>query len=305
MLNRKVGTMSQVTEPLIYSTLKLERNDGGSGTGFLFKDEDKDGGSVPLIITNFHVIDGCQSIKFNTHGVNNGEVSGIHTFEITDINQLSIRHPNKDIDLVAIPVSKILQNALVEGTFFATHIDSSVFVDEELDQLDAVEEVLMVGYPNGLTDEVNNHPLFRRGITATHPLSDFRNQPVGVVDIAAFPGSSGSPIYMHRRANLFTQKLDKSIDTRRQEYIKLLGILFAGPQIDAAGEFEIIEIPNKQMAFGSSRVMMNLGYYVKARELKTLLDLIYEHIGFVPVDVRQGNTVSSAIEASGQTDSTP
>lgn len=304
MLNRKVESITGVTESLIYSTVRLERDDGGSGTGFLFKDEDNNGRSVPLIITNYHVIDGCQTIKFNTHGSIKGEISGVHTFEMSDVLKIAIRHPREDVDLVAIPLGAIFQHAIYKESFFATHLDSSMFVDEKLDKLDAVEEVLMVGYPNGLTDEVNNHPLFRRGITATHPISDFRKQPIGVVDIAAFPGSSGSPIYIHRRANLVSRRKNGSIQIDRQEELRLLGILFAGPQIDAAGEFEIIEIPNKQMALGSSRVMMNLGYYVKARELKILLDLIYTRAGFVPANILQGDTTSDAVKASRQADAT-
>ena len=40
-------------------------------------------------------------------------------------------------------------------------------------ELSAVEEILMIGYPNGLWDAVNNYPLIRRGVTASHPAVDF------------------------------------------------------------------------------------------------------------------------------------
>ena len=37
----------------------------------------------------------------------------------------------------------------------------------DLESLDAIEEIVMIGYPNGLWDSVNNMPIARRGITAT------------------------------------------------------------------------------------------------------------------------------------------
>ena len=66
--------------------------------------------------------------------------------------------------------------------------------DRALADLRALEEVSMVGYPIGLWDEANNLPILRRGTTATHPAIDFGRLPRGIVDIACFPGSSGSPV---------------------------------------------------------------------------------------------------------------
>lgn len=54
----------------------------------------------------------------------------------------------------------------------------------------------MVGYPIGLADARNNYPIFRKGYTAAHPAVDFNEDGIGLVDMACFPGSSGSPIYI-------------------------------------------------------------------------------------------------------------
>lgn len=45
-----------------------------------------------------------------------------------------------------------------------------------MNKLDAMEDVIMVGYPVGLWDSVNNRPIFRRGITATDPKVDFEGK---------------------------------------------------------------------------------------------------------------------------------
>ena len=54
----------------------------------------------------------------------------------------------------------------------------------------------MVGYPIGLYDKINNLPIFRKGYTACHPSIDFNRKGIGLIDMACFPGSSGSPIYV-------------------------------------------------------------------------------------------------------------
>jgi len=69
-----------------------------------------------------------------------------------------------------------------------------IWDNERLESLTAVENVLMYGYPIGMYDERNVLPLIWSGVTASHPAIDFNEEKIGVVDIASFPSSSGSPI---------------------------------------------------------------------------------------------------------------
>jgi hypothetical protein len=55
--------------------------------------------------------------------------------------------------------------------------------EEDLADLTAVEDVLMVGYPLGLWDQRNNLPIFRRGITATHSAVDYEGEPVFTISL--------------------------------------------------------------------------------------------------------------------------
>lgn len=48
----------------------------------------------------------------------------------------------------------------------------------------------------GLSDTRNNYPIFRKGYTSAHPAVDFNDDGIGLVDMACFPGSSGSPIFI-------------------------------------------------------------------------------------------------------------
>ena len=54
----------------------------------------------------------------------------------------------------------------------------------------------MIGYPDGIWDSVNNLPVIRKGITATHPHISWNGKTEFLTDIASFPGSSGSPYFL-------------------------------------------------------------------------------------------------------------
>jgi len=127
----------------------------------------------------------------------------------------------------------------------------------------------MVGYPIGLWDDVNNFPVLRRGITASHPIVDFQGKSIGLADIASFPGSSGSPILVVNEGS-FTSQSGISIGSR----LIFLGVLYAGPQFTANGDIKIVEIPTAQTPISRTNIPTHLGYYVKAKELITLKEHI-------------------------------
>ncbi|MGL5353385.1 MAG: serine protease, partial [Clostridium sp.] len=134
----------------------------------------------------------------------------------------------------------------------------------------AIEDVTMVGYPNGLWNEANNLPLFRRGITASHPGFDFNDTNIGVVDMACFPGSSGSPIFILNE-NGYTDKTGTHLGNSR---LIFLGILFSGPTMSIDGTLIEKTIETKQNIIPRSFNMINLGYYIKAHELFSFINII-------------------------------
>ena len=108
------------------------------------------------------------------------------------------------------------------------------------DELNAIENVVMLGYPNGLWDKKNNLPIVRRGVTATPPYIDFEGRPEFIIDCACFPGSSGSPVLLYNVGS-FLRKKDSKV--RVGGRLKLLGILWGGPQYLAPGEIKAVPIP--------------------------------------------------------------
>ena len=120
----------------------------------------------------------------------------------------------------------------------------------------------MIGYPNGLYDKVNNKPLVRKGITSTHLKDDYNGKKEFVIDAACFPGSSGSPIVKYELGE-HRDKLGNISFGKTS--IKLLSILYTGPQIMLNGDIKVVNIPTlAQKVTSELQVMMNLGYCIKA-----------------------------------------
>jgi hypothetical protein len=92
------------------------------------------------------------------------------------------------------------------------------------------------------------------------------------VDIAAFPGSSGSPVLIVDEGGY---PIPDGFVTGGSR-IFLLGILYAGPQFAADGSLEIKEIPTTWTARFSVALPVHLGFYIKSQELLELGKLLFD-----------------------------
>lgn len=73
--------------------------------------------------------------------------------------------------LCAIPIEPFLtEGNKKEEKLFYISLDKSILpTSQQLPDFSALEEILMVGYPNGIWDNVYNKSILRNGVTATHP----------------------------------------------------------------------------------------------------------------------------------------
>lgn len=261
-------------EILLHSTVKITSISNGqeisTGTGFYTIFNRNSDSLQPVLITNKHVVDGADQISFRCHiaDLENYESTG----ELLDVNvalhDTLLNHPDNNVDLCAISIGSILQQAMDQKTpiFYAPVTMDWIPDEEEWQYLDAIEDITMVGCPRGLTDEKNNLPIVRKGITATSPSKDYNGKKEFMVDMACFPGSSGSPIFLYN-ANGY-------LDRKAQAYhvgetrLKLLGILYGGPTLTNSGQI----ILNKGFEFEVSS-MMHLGFAIKSTEIKVLENL--------------------------------
>lgn len=254
------------SEQLLFSTLRIEAGNS-VGTGFFYTVKIDEQTEIPLIITNKHVVGDNETINFSLHEAKQKDNQNVPAGKFVKINYKSkwINHPDEKVDLCATPLQPLISQIekAEKSIFYIKLTENLIWTDDKLEELSTVEDVLMVGYPIGLWDHVNNLPLVRRGITSSHPAINFQGENMGVVDIAVFPGSSGSPVLIVNEGSYGT-RTGLSLGSR----VVLLGVLQSGPFYNSEGEIVIKNIPTtQQQVLANTRTMVNLGYYIKAKEI--------------------------------------
>ncbi|VTU02021.1 zinc chelation protein : Uncharacterized protein OS=Desulfococcus oleovorans (strain DSM 6200 / Hxd3) GN=Dole_0900 PE=4 SV=1: Trypsin_2 [Gemmataceae bacterium] len=272
--NRQLPPRRSPAEMLVYSTVRIECDYGGgghgTGTGFFFAFARREQQFVPAIVTNKHVIECATRGAFHLHLRDASGMPSItqsERFEIDNFQKSWIPHPDATVDLCVMPIAGLMEqaNQLGKGVGFIPLEMSLVPTDQEFVELTPLEEVLMVGYPNGIWDSKNNMPILRRGVTATHPGIEYEGRREFMIDAACFPGSSGSPVLLYNTGGYYTRDGGFALGGTR---IKLLGILYAGPQHTATGELQIVAVPTRQEVQAISRIPNNLGLVIQSSRLR-------------------------------------
>lgn len=259
-------------EELVHSTLRIECETPqgmSSGSGYYYAFLQEEGGfHVPCIVTNKHVVKGASKGKFYLSVKNeNGKADlGKHFPVIFDnFETMWIGHPDPNIDLTIFPLAPIFQQSEKQGKklHYVMLGKNLVANSELLNTLPTMEEIIMIGYPNGIWDEKHNLPIIRKGITATHPKLPYNGKPEFMIDAACFPGSSGSPVFL---ANIGSF-VDASGSLCSGSRIALLGTLYAGPQHTATGEVRVVNVPTANKPISISSIPNNLGIVIHASKL--------------------------------------
>lgn len=261
-----------LTEKLAYATVRLEViTESGliTGTSFfynLFRDENR---TLPVLVTNKHVIKNAKVGRFylneaDTNGL--PKVGSFRPFVIDSFSNHWFLHPDTSVDLAIMLIAPLI-NETNKSNFkiFFQSIDANLIPDSnKIKEFTAVEEILMIGYPNGIWDKYNNYPIFRSGITATHPELNYDGRDEFLIDAACFPGSSGSPVFTYKRGSFLTS-------TKKPfwgETLNFIGILYGGPQYVSIGEVKILPIAEKKDTVTVFSIPNNLGYVIKSSTLK-------------------------------------
>jgi len=274
---------------LMLSTVRLHASGGTApnsvGTGYFYHFPlDEPNHNVPVIITNKHVVTGRKILTINlqifpsANTLNpDGSVDGEVRFPVTmAIEDVVIPHPDASVDLCAVLIGHVF-NALPAGMSPKSWILSPAnrLTTDELTYTRPIEPIMMIGYPNGLWDEVNNRPIARQGTTASHPLQGWNGQRYFVIDAACFPGSSGSPVFLYEDG-LYRDSADGYTPGTRA---RLIGTLWGGPVFTAEGKLVPRAIPTNAIVVPEVQVMMNLGYVVSADALDDLAPLVVARAG--------------------------
>jgi hypothetical protein len=244
----EVSSQQDITEFVIKNTIKIAAlrdtiiNGKKSqipitGTGFYFcytltKD------TIPVVVTNSHVIKNCQigflrfKSKSNTGKVNHGDIIPVM---IDSFESRWIKHPTEDVAI--LPLNQISTSILkLTGKIIDIHAyqELNILNDAESNNWKAIENVIMIGYPEGLSDTFNELPIVRQGLTATPIFMDYNNSKRFLLDIPIYPGSSGSPVVLLNIGYFYDKAGTPTYDIHQR--IKLLGIAVQSKNYYALGK---------------------------------------------------------------------
>lgn len=274
-----------VAEQLMYTTTRVECVDKNGrkslATAFfckLYLDGDR---FCDVLVSNRHVFENLSEITFHVTlaskgGVPTTEYQDYHLVVRDELN-LIILHPDNNVDLAIMLVRPLLidMHQKLQRTLFYKSITDAQIANLSDEKYDALEEVIMVGYPIGLWDNVNNRPLFRRGVTATDPKINYQGKPMFLIDCACIQGSSGSPVFALHKGYL-TDKHGKPLN-QYGTTLELLGIQSAMPVKSIYADLTIVQrTATKPVA--NVQIPINLGYVVKAEKLKDFIPIIRERV---------------------------
>lgn len=245
----------------------------GSGTAFYYTFL-VDSFEIPCLVTNKHVIKDAVFGNFTVTKAGPDSLPSYGEWEnlfVGDFENQWILHPDPDVDLCILPIAPYLTRMMKMGSSpYCISVDQSIVpVDSIWNKFQVLEEVTMVGYPNGVHDEVNNVPIVRVGQTATPLKLPFNGREEFMLNIPSIPGSSGSPVFLFNEGTYITEG---GINFGSRMYF--LGVLYAGPILNVSGRGSIT-IDNIPVSFHTSTgITINLGMCIKSTEMDGFLPLL-------------------------------
>ena len=194
-----------------------------------------------------------------------------HYLTITEFEKAWILHPDNNIDLCIMPIAQILEENLKQNINLVCNVlrKEDIINDKEIKDLSKLEDVTIIGYPDGIWDSYNNLPILRRGITATPICYDFENTPKFLIDAAIYGGSSGSPVFIFNQGSY---SINNALYAGSR--MKLVGIVYAVAQHMITGEMKIIDIPTVNKPISIMQIPNNLGVVIKANQLFAFEEII-------------------------------
>lgn len=238
-----------MAELLSYVTVRLtcvRANGTSCGTGFFYDIPHITDPALhlPVIVSNRHVVKDVVEtiIVFTLADENSFPSSEIYTLRIDNRAFPWIGHPDASVDLSVLPIVPALNHMQRQGKrpFFFSLNSSFIPDDEYLKSVTQTDEVIMIGYPGGLWDNVNNQPIFRKGILATNPSKNFGGRREFLIDMPVYWGSSGSPVLLFSDGMYFDRKSRSGMLGGR---VKLLGVNYATITSTVSGKVIPVPVP--------------------------------------------------------------
>lgn len=274
---------------LLFSTVRIladtdEIGKKSVGTGFLIAKKINETQQQIFLVTNKHVIAKADNngkvignfkkafFSFVKNENGNPKLGDSVTINVENLTEMFFLHPDESVDLAICNISNIynqLTQNLKQDIFIRTIPIEMIPAGTE--SFDAIEDVLFVGYPNGIFDEKNHLPIIRKGITASPFEVDFNGGKKFIIDAQVFPGSSGSPVFI-KEQNMKNGSL--RLGSERYFFVGVISKVFHRNQI---GNFtQTVVQANTQNNEFSVQQMIGLGICEKSNQIPALIDLLDE-----------------------------
>ena len=278
--------VESIAEQLFFITVRIEtefidkggKSEKGIGTGFIVshKRRNKEG---QFLVTNKHVIKNAQKARFffiQSDG-KNPILGETYNIKLDNIQNIWFGHPDDKIDVAVMPLAGILSEVQKRNwkIFYKTISKDLLPTLEQEKDLDAIEEIVFVGYPSGIYDSVNFLPVLRTGITATPVRINYSGSPQFLTDAAVFPGSSGSPVFIFNKGSYSPRKGRLVVGSR----LMFLGLISDVYLRNEEGKWDFVDIPITLTPIVKTQQMIDLGIVIKAHTVFETIDALLKSKG--------------------------
>lgn len=274
--------MSEASKNIYYTVCRIVNHtingETKTGFGFFMNFVLKNGKTIRTVLTCKHVVQGYRILEFYSctddgNANPQDKIPFKMVCEIGKNDEFVVVHPT--LDLAALIFSydnRIFLQGNSQPCYLS--LEESVIPKNEND-INYIQDVLMIGFPENVYDKVNNKPIARRGLTATPFQLDFNDEKQFLLDVASFHGSSGSPVFVFNDGIYTT---NNTICSGLRIY--LLGI-FTGGWEEKNDAYKLVEcIDGEKISKMKIKLPNNLGFVLKSStfiEMKELLEEFVEN----------------------------
>jgi hypothetical protein len=173
-------------------------------------------------------------------------------------------HHDPNIDIAVCPLVPLLEFVKKQhGTdlFFRSVATDIIPNAQQLQELDAVEPVTFIGYPNGIWDSKNLLPVVRRGTTASPIEVHFEGTPRFLIDASVFGGSSGSPVFILNQGTYSMKDGGVAVGSRFY-FVGVVAAVFFRTQLN---QIIAVPIPTQVQPMAQQQEMIDVGIVFEAR----------------------------------------
>jgi hypothetical protein len=188
-----------LTIAMINATVEIDQPQADGvrivGTGFLIADPAPDGAPRVVLVTAEHVFDAMPGPEARI-GWRISLPDGSWRFapwplKIRDgKTHLWTRHSSRDVAAISIEAPPEFARAAIPLAWLG---DDMAF---DRYRVGPGDEMMVLGYPEGLAANTAGFPIVRSGRVASYPLSPIAAFPTFLLDFRVFKGNSGGPVFM-------------------------------------------------------------------------------------------------------------